>query len=312
MPRSIKPLHAEYAELRKRYPLRIGADLAENAENGLSFLRAIAQLRGGQLLSNDYRGNTGRYRVRCGQGHEWETPGNSLVRGTWCPHCAQSQNASRQYPSDGLQRIQRAAHTRGGQCLDGTYHGLLSHYTFRCAHGHEWSTAAQTVISGSWCPHCDALEKAEKYLLADGLERLQRKAHAKGGVCLDAKYTGTQTKYRFRCARGHEWQATGNRVLLGSWCPICRNENRRLGIEAMQELAVARGGQCLSESYLTSTTKLEWLCNRGHSWWATPSSVKRGSWCPSCAHMNNITNRKSKARSHYIAAGATPDLSGKD
>ena len=77
-------------------------------------------------------------------------------------------------------------------------------------------------------------------------------------------------------------------------------------IEEMQEVAVERGGRCLSEVYLGSITHLEWECAEGHRWRAIPNNVRRGGWCPICARrrrggkafsVTTESNGESKPRS---------------
>jgi hypothetical protein len=57
----------------------------------------------------------------------------------------------------------------------------------------------------------------------------------------------------------------------------------------MRELAESKGGKCLSETYVNSQTKLKWKCDEGHTWEAIPNSIKRGRWCPFCAHKVPLT-----------------------
>lgn len=42
------------------------------------------------------------------------------------------------------------------------------------------------------------------------------------------------------------------------------------------------GGKCLSETYISYHKKLHWVCDKGHKWKATLSSVRNGSWCQHC------------------------------
>lgn len=62
--------------------------------------------------------------------------------------------------------------------------------------------------------------------------------------------------------------------------------NRRLSIESMQQLAIARRGKCISTSFTgdkkPSATKLLWECEFGHQWNANPNNIKKGKWCPEC------------------------------
>jgi len=57
----------------------------------------------------------------------------------------------------------------------------------------------------------------------------------------------------------------------------------------MYELARARGGRCLSTEYSNCHTKLQWGCSVGHIWYAVPSSVKIGCWCPDCGGRKRLT-----------------------
>ena len=144
---------------------------------------------------------------------------------------------------------------------------------------------------------CSAL----RYQAWRKVRRVQRAAAAQGGTCLAEAYEGVNHHYRFRCAKGHEWASPADPVLReGRWCTVCVHESLRLGIQMARGAAHARGGQCLSETYVNNHTKLSWLCHKGHVWQAPLTSIRnKGCWCPQCAHADRISSRKSKARSRY-------------
>lgn len=198
-----------------------------------------------------------------------------------------------------LQRLHDIAATRGGRCLSESYGGGYDLGRFACAQGHEWDTAFRLVLDGSWCPACMRIQGDTKRRVADGLKRLQALAASRGGECLSDSYLGTKVRYQMRCAEGHEWDALGSSLQRGSWCWVCHQVSRRKGLQAMQDVAAVRGGQCLSSHYLHSSQKLTWLCHVGHTWQASWVSVQRH-WCPECAHLDRITNAKSKARRRYV------------
>ena len=57
---------------------------------------------------------------------------------------------------------------------------------------------------------------------------MQVLAKDRGGLCLAKTYVNTKAKLRWRCAEGHEWEASANSVKgNGSWCPKCANARRR-------------------------------------------------------------------------------------
>jgi len=85
--------------------------------DGLGRLQQAAAARGGACLSDAYLGQGKTYRFRCMHGHEWETRGNPVLRGAWCPDCAYVEKGKRMVRPDGLARLQAVAVAKGGACL---------------------------------------------------------------------------------------------------------------------------------------------------------------------------------------------------
>ncbi len=63
----------------------------------------------------------------------------------------------------------------------------------------------------------DADPLTKEYTLSD----MQQLAKSRGGECLSREYTDLKTKMRWKCAFGHEWDATPKLPLTGHWCPEC-------------------------------------------------------------------------------------------
>lgn len=126
------------------------------------------------------------------------------------------------------------------------------------------------------------------------LRFLQAFAESKGGQCLSTEYSGMKGKYLWSCRNGHRWLARASEVVSsGQWCPICEGRRHRFSIYEMQDIAASRGGECLSEVYTNTQTKLKWKCAFGHEWTAMPQSVIHGSWCPICS--SGLGERLSRA-----------------
>ncbi len=261
--------------------------------------------RGGSLVEGEFTGLQARYRLRCAQGHEWEAQGRKIREGSWCPRCAADAAAQRNLREDGLERLQAAAREKGGRCLSEAYRGVRGRYGFECALGHRWEADGGDVLRGSWCLICArkaiGAANAVSHFYRDGLQRLQAAARGHGGVCLAKEYVGAPGKYPFRCARGHEWTAVASKVWQGHWCPACAREQRKLTVNELQELALARGGRCLSETYLGMREKHAWECHRGHVWMTRVKVIKEGGWCPNCAILQRTLNRKKRLK--YDVAG---------
>ena len=145
-------------------------------------------------------------------------------------------------------------------------------------------------------------------MIKNGIENLKAAAESRGGECLSSTYIKASSKYKFRCEKGHEWEASyGHIVGRGSWCIICAgkkvNPDDRL-IEA-KEVALSKGGFCQSEKYIGGHKNLKWQCAKGHQWEATFTSVVgNNAWCGLCAGVKvNPEEMIQKAREAAIKNG---------
>jgi hypothetical protein len=258
---------------------------AKCARLTLDVFQRIARQKGGQCLSLEYLNSSSVLKWRCGVGHEWLARPSSVKAGTWCPVCTRNQRLN-------LEEMQEIAKQRGGSCLSTKYKNGRTTLLWECNRGHRWRASPANVKSGNrrkgtWCPECYNYRR--RFHAKHDIEEMRDLAIAHGGVCMSTEYVSSKTKLIWRCAQGHRWQALPTSVAQGTWCPLCAR-NQPLGLSQLQDIATSRGGACLSQEYLNGRTALWWRCSDGHRWKATPSKVKRGSWCPLCA----IIRRRSK------------------
>lgn len=236
-------------------------------------------------------------RWECAAGHRWEALPRSVGgrRGTWCPVCFRLRRR------DTLESMQRIAAERGGCCLSASYVNGTTRLVWACSSGHTWEAIPAAVKRGCWCPVC----AKGRY---PTLDTMHEAARQHGGECLSKRYVNNVTPLRWRCSSGHEWKATPFSVLQGTWCRQCYWDSLRGSLAQMQAIAASRGGRCLSERYLDYQTKLTWECHRGHTWQATPQSIKRH-WCPECAWLARSTKRKTRRKYEAVAAPDIPPAS---
>jgi hypothetical protein len=244
----------------------------------LEQMQQIAESRGGSCLSESYRNTATKLEWCCSAGHEWTATPLQIKKGHWCPFCARVAPLT-------LQELRGIAVRKGGQCLSHEYLSSSKPLRWKCAVGHEWTVRPSSVKAGSWCPVCAHNQKLK-------LEEMQEIAKDRGGECLSTTYRNGRTPLLWVCGEGHCWKACPANVKSGTrrkgtWCRECYNGRRRFHakhrIDTMRELAVARGGTCLSTEYVSSKSKLIWQCMVGHRWQALPTSVVQGTWCPICA-----------------------------
>jgi len=53
------------------------------------------------------------------------------------------------------------------------------------------------------------------------IEEMQEIAKSRRGKCLSEEYNGSGNNLRWRCEKGHEWEATPHNIKKDKWCPIC-------------------------------------------------------------------------------------------
>ena len=125
----------------------------------------------------------------------------------------------------------------------------------------------------------------------DRLLEIRLIAEDKNGELLSDNYLGVFEKLNFKCQDGHYFSASPTSIKnKGTWCSVCSGKGRT--IEDMRELALSRGGKCLSERYIDSSTALQWECDLGHKWPARANNVFFGTWCPTCSKINSGLKRR--------------------
>ena len=182
-------------------------------------------------------------------------------------------------PSERLDSLRQIAESNGGKCLSRKFLGVRDKYRFTCQKGHRWEARYDSIISGKWCKKCSLKIVGEKRRADPKLAAT--KINERGGKLLESTLKDGSTWLHIQCSNGHSWWAKASKIRAGYWCSKCANDQKRLGLPLMQQIAQERGGRCLSDRY--SSKILKWECIYGHRWEASPHSIRSGSWCPKCA-----------------------------
>ncbi len=136
-------------------------------------LTELAKARGGDCLSTIYLGRKAKLEWVCKEGHTWEAVPDSILRGTWCPVCANVQRFRKQRlsslfsPDDWLEVLRRHARSKGGELLSSIYTNAKTRLRWRCKFNHEWLAMPTWVRQGAWCPYCARGYKKTRAELAE-------------------------------------------------------------------------------------------------------------------------------------------------
>ncbi|MBL0341195.1 MAG: hypothetical protein IPP71_09830 [Bacteroidetes bacterium] len=254
----------------------------------LEQIRKIAISKGGKCVSDEYLNNYTHLEFRCKMGHVFFANANNIKTGYWCAHCSGNAKLT-------IDIFKELAISHGGQLISKEYIGIDHSLNWKCKEGHAFHLTGYSVKNNNnWCPHCKAgkiltrVQVGEHEHYVYNIEDMHKLAKASGGVCLSSKYLGGTTKLKWECAEGHKWLAQPYKIRFGTWCKICRNQQKgkasRLPLTDIEEIVADKSGKILSseKNYYLSYPLVQLKCMKGHVWETNIKYIKYGSWCPKC------------------------------
>lgn len=245
-------------------------------------LDRFAASKGARLIDRIYVNSKTLMKYVCANEHEFSIRANDVKSGHWCPYCAGVR------VKDTLAEVKHIARAKGGECLSMEFIDGQKKLLFRCAQGHEWEATSDSIRNrGDWCAYCAGVK------LLRPMDDLVSICAQRGGICLDKIYVNNRKKMTFRCANNHEWNTSAHSIRAGYWCAVCVGLKIIDPLAKLRELARERSGECLSETYINSNSRILSRCSEGHVWSPTAAQLFSGQWCPRCG----VTRRSEKAKS---------------
>lgn len=231
-----------------------------------------AHRRGGKCLAFSHTNAKGDFlKFQCEHHHVWIASARKVATGSWCVACSKSERTWNQLQAivDDRKGILRTPRSQ--------FRGFVTRICLQCERGHSWQVSADSVLKGQWCRRCHVEDKRTP------LNELRLYANSRGGELLSDRHPEKGSKYTWRCAKGHVWQADSKIATRAfQWCRKCSFENQKFSLEEMRALARKHGGECLSNTYVGVSKKLRWRCKKGHEWENTPALSMEGYWCKIC------------------------------
>jgi len=254
-----------------------------NRRTNIEQMRELAAKRGGKCLSKFYINAHANLRWQCKDGHQWEATYNNIHKGSWCNACGLlyvNENICREI----FKRIFKKSfpkkrptwlinNEKNSMELDGYNKNLAIAFEY---HGKQHFHHVDFF-------HGIGIEKLNKRISDDLIKRILCKE--KGVKLIEIPFNIQIPKlYDYiinRCKKINIQIPRHKKVNVQKLKLTYHLENLR----EMQDLAVSRGGKCLSKTYINSINKLKWQCKNKHRWEATPGSVKSGVWCLECGYI---------------------------
>lgn len=168
---------------------------------------------------------------------------------------------------------------------------------WRCNKGHEWETKVLARVNGgTGCPYCSGnnVIEGETDLASRFPDLIKEWDDEKNDLPPSSYSYGSKKKVWWVCSKkGHKFQASiYHRSMSQSGCPVCAGQKVVAGDNDIatlfplvaQQWDMEKNAPLTPQDVTASTTrKVWWKCENGHSWNALISGRTRGSGCPKCA-----------------------------
>jgi hypothetical protein len=212
-----------------------------------------------------------KYWWKCSKGHAWLTNGKNRLKGQGCGVCTNRQvlagfnDMATTHPS----LAQEFHIAKNLPFTPGTLSaGSPKKIWWKCAKGHEWQTSPNSRSSGRSCPVCSNQKVLTGFNdMATTHPSLAQEWHPTKNLPLTPKevIAGTPLRLWWKCAKGHEWPATGNKRYMDRGCPSCASfgfDSSKPGllyvIENKSVLSKKVGIMNIDSSRLKSFAELGW------------------------------------------------------
>jgi hypothetical protein len=247
---------------------------------------------------------------KCSEGHKWKASLlNRTRRGDKCPYCS----GKLAYP--GFNDLASLRPDLASELIDADASkitlGSGKKYKWKCSKGHIYTTTVNSRAGSkeSGCNIC-----ANKVLvtglndLATGNPEMAAQAD---GWDPSTVIMGSNVRRNWKCSLGHKWTTSLNsRLGKDTGCPYCSGRYTLAGFNDLATthpaLAKQAHGWDPTKARFGSEKKVEWICDLGHVWKATPNArTSQVSNCPICGNQQLLVGFNDLATTHpAIAAEA--------
>lgn len=165
------------------------------------------------LLSDDYKDNKTKIKMKCPEGHEFESRfDNFKGKGNRCPICKGIKSAQRQKYS--LDYVKEHFKNRNYELLSERYINNRQKLKVRCPEGHLFDIPFGDFLAGHGCSECYGNKRHNYEYVKDFVEKRDYKL-------LSHNYINSKTKLEMQCPEEHIFKMRFYSFRYGQRCPIC-------------------------------------------------------------------------------------------
>ncbi len=153
-------------------------------------------------------------------GYIWTPTPHSLLKGHGCPKCAGVKRKTHNEFINELKAINDKI------IIISEYIGDKRQILCKCLiDDNEWYSTPNNLLRGEGCPICGAKSRAEIVTKSND-EFVHQLKEINDNIIPLSKYQGRSKEVDCQCSKcGHIWQSTGDKLLSGYGCPVCRESH---------------------------------------------------------------------------------------
>ncbi len=234
--------------------------------------------------------------LRCELGHKWKDIAKEFPKHPGCPYCNGQRVTSGRNDlftdNPELTTLWSPNNIVDPKTIKSGSNIKVLWYCPDC--GGEYEMMVKDKTSGKGCPYCSGRRVLKGFNdLATLFPELVKEWNYDKNAPLkpDGVTKGSNKIVWWFCKRGHEWEASIAKRVLGQGCPICSGRRVLAGFNDLEthdpnlakQWHPKRNNDLLPNMVSPgSEKKVWWTCQMGHEWQATVNSRVRGNGCPFC------------------------------
>jgi hypothetical protein len=251
----------------------------------------------------------------CNKNHKFKLTVKSVKRNIWCNICKEKDLLDIYYC-----KYKEIIENKGWTLLSEKYINCEQKLDVNCDKEHKFSIKPY-LIKKHLCFECRKAKQKENYKLDNKIKKTKKIFNINpnqnedgtfkkytiaecinfvkekyNGKCKDKKYVNSLEKMSFICEHNHEFQQKFKLVKAGKFCKICKQEDKQNKLyNKYKEISKKRGWMMITDKYIDSNHKLEFLCKQKHKMKILPYLTLKYE-CPTCYKNEQNKNKPKKSK----------------
>jgi len=219
-------------------------------EEYYEFYKNIIESKGGKIISKKYINSRTGLEFYCENGHINKKTTDCLKKGNWCGECYNGNvKYNNDYREQKIKELNEIIINKNGKLISKKYINNHTKLKICCENNHNFSMISSDLKKGVWCKTCH-FNKIKKGTFIKYKTLIEKY----GGECITTldTYEGVEHKITWKCPNDHVQKINPKEFIVSTnHCTICYKK-QKLSIESMKQIAIQRGGECLSDKYINN------------------------------------------------------------